>query len=107
MNAISAPNGIAPGARVAGIGSGIAGLSAAWLLQQAHAVTLFEQAPRAGGHAETQEVLVGNRLVRWFPSLHVRLAVVFRMIERHDQKLILGFQFVPGLCTVTPVVASV
>jgi membrane protein DedA with SNARE-associated domain len=47
--------------------------------------------------------LVGNRLVRWFPSLHVRLAVVFRMIERHDQKLILGFQFVPGLCTVTPV----
>ena len=47
--------------------------------------------------------IVGNRLVRWFPSLHARLAIVFRMIERHDQKLILGFQFVPGLCTVTPV----
>jgi membrane protein DedA with SNARE-associated domain len=47
--------------------------------------------------------LAGGRLVRWFPSLHGRLAGVFRMIERHEHKLLLGFQFVPGLCTVTPV----
>jgi membrane protein DedA with SNARE-associated domain len=46
--------------------------------------------------------LAGNRLIRWFPRLHGRLAAVFRLIERHDQKLILGYHFIPGFCTVTP-----
>lgn len=42
--------------KVAVIGSGISGLGAAWLLQRRHDVTLFEQAPRAGGHSDTQYV---------------------------------------------------
>jgi len=42
--------------RVAVIGSGAAGLSAAWLLSQRHAVTLFESEPRLGGHAHTAMV---------------------------------------------------
>jgi membrane protein DedA with SNARE-associated domain len=46
--------------------------------------------------------IAGNRLIRWFPRLHGRLAAVFRLIERHDQKLLLGYQFMPGLSTVTP-----
>jgi predicted NAD/FAD-binding protein len=41
---------------VAVVGSGIAGLSAAWLLSQAHNVTLFEADHRLGGHAHTAEV---------------------------------------------------
>ncbi|MDP3257797.1 MAG: NAD(P)/FAD-dependent oxidoreductase [Bosea sp. (in: a-proteobacteria)] len=41
---------------IAVVGSGIAGLSAAWLLSQAHDVTLYEVAPRLGGHANTVDV---------------------------------------------------
>lgn len=41
---------------IAVIGSGISGLSAAWLLSQRHQVTLFEQDSRIGGHTHTVEV---------------------------------------------------
>ena len=39
--------------RIAIIGGGISGLSAAYLLSPHHAVTLFEAAPKLGGHART------------------------------------------------------
>ncbi len=42
-----------PGRRIAVVGSGISGLSSAWLLSQRHDVTLFEQADRLGGHSNT------------------------------------------------------
>lgn len=45
--------------RLAIIGGGIAGLSAAWSLASAHRVTVFESAPRMGGHART--VIAGRR----------------------------------------------
>lgn len=44
--------------RIAVVGSGISGLSAAWLLHRSHDVTLHEALPRFGGHAHTQDVVV-------------------------------------------------
>jgi len=48
-DASSAPRG----QRIAVVGSGIAGLSCAWLLSQGHEVTLFEADGRIGGHSHT------------------------------------------------------
>jgi hypothetical protein len=42
--------------RVAVVGSGIAGLSSAWLLSREHAVVLFEAEARLGGHTHTHDV---------------------------------------------------
>jgi predicted NAD/FAD-binding protein len=42
--------------RIAVVGSGIAGLSAAWLLSRHHQVTLFEAENRLGGHTHTVDV---------------------------------------------------
>ena len=42
--------------KVAVVGGGISGLSAAWLLAKRHDVTLYEAASRVGGHANTVEV---------------------------------------------------
>ncbi len=42
--------------RIAVIGSGVAGLSAAWLLSSAHDVIVYERDTRLGGHANTVNV---------------------------------------------------
>lgn len=47
--------------RVAVIGSGISGLASAWLLRDTHSVTLYEAAPRLGGHTNTVEVTVDDQ----------------------------------------------
>ncbi len=41
---------------IAVIGSGIAGMSAAWLLNKSHRITVFEKRDHAGGHANTVTV---------------------------------------------------
>lgn len=48
---------------VAVIGGGISGLTAAYLLQRSHHVTLFEADPRIGGHAHTHDVPVAGGTV--------------------------------------------
>lgn len=41
---------------VAVVGAGVSGLTAAYLLNRTHAVTLYEAQPRLGGHAHTHDV---------------------------------------------------
>ena len=42
--------------KVAVVGSGISGASAAWALDRVHDVTLYEAADRAGGHTATVDI---------------------------------------------------
>ena len=47
--------------KIAVVGTGISGLSAAWLLSQRHDVTVYEQADRVGGHSNTVVASVGGQ----------------------------------------------
>ena len=47
--------------RIAVVGSGISGLSSAWLLSQRHQVTLFEAENRLGGHTHTVDVTLDGQ----------------------------------------------
>jgi uncharacterized protein len=49
--------------KIAVVGTGISGLSAAWLLSQRHEVTLYEQADRVGGHSNTVEAAIDGRTI--------------------------------------------
>src|SRR4051812_9750909 len=46
----------APPLEIAVIGTGIAGMAAAWLLSQRHRVTVYESDSRIGGHTNTVDV---------------------------------------------------
>ncbi|WP_404379107.1 NAD(P)/FAD-dependent oxidoreductase [Caenispirillum salinarum] len=56
QEAAPAPPPAARRLRVAVVGSGIAGLSCAWLLSQRHDVTVYEKDSRPGGHSYTVTV---------------------------------------------------
>mgnify|MGYP006279158367 FL=1 len=47
--------------RIAVIGAGVSGLTAAWLLSEKHDVELFEAGDYAGGHTNTEQVEAGGR----------------------------------------------
>ena len=49
--------------KIAVVGTGISGLSAAWLLSQRHDVTVYERADRIGGHSNTILASVGGRSI--------------------------------------------
>jgi predicted NAD/FAD-binding protein len=49
--------------KIAVVGSGIAGLGAAWALSASHDVTLIEAEPRVGGHSRTLDVNVNGNPV--------------------------------------------
>ena len=49
--------------KIAVVGSGISGLSAAWLLSKRHEVTVYEAESRIGGHSQTVDVEAGGRRI--------------------------------------------
>jgi len=81
---------------VAVIGSGVSGLTAAYLLSRTHDVTLFESDNRLGGHAHTHDVTASDgsehavdsgfivhndRTYPWLRKLFAELKVVVRPTE--------------------------
>lgn len=52
---------MSPIKRIAVVGSGISGLSAAWLLAKRHEVVIYEAADRLGGHSNTVTARVDGR----------------------------------------------
>ncbi len=69
--------------RLAVIGSGITGLSAAWLLREAYDVTLFEAEARAGGHADTQAPVLDG--------VTVPVDTGFIVFNNHNYPNLVGF----------------
>ena len=51
---------IQTGQRIAVVGSGIAGLAAAWFLRDQHQLTVFEAGDHIGGHTHTHQIVNGN-----------------------------------------------
>ena len=47
--------------KIAVVGSGISGLSAAYYLSKKHKVDLFEKEDHFGGHSHTIDVLINNK----------------------------------------------
>lgn len=49
--------------KIAIVGSGISGLSAAWLLNRSHDVTVFEKADYVGGHSNTVDIVCEGKSI--------------------------------------------
>ena len=83
---------------IAVIGSGISGLSAAWLLSSTHDVTLFEKEPRAGGHSNTLgvkepqgEVPVDTGFIVYNVSAYPNLVALFEHLKVDTYETSMGF----------------
>ncbi len=77
-----------PPLSIAVIGSGISGLSCAWLLSNNHKVTLFEKDDRFGGHSNTiqvdhgpQQLSVDTGFMVFNPSSYPNLVALFSHLK--------------------------
>ncbi|GAA0788680.1 NAD(P)/FAD-dependent oxidoreductase [Marinobacterium sediminicola] len=84
--------------KIAVIGSGISGLSAAWLLNKQHQVTLFEKDDRPGGHSNTVnvstphgEMAVDTGFIVYNPVNYPNLVEFFHALGVPSQKTDMSF----------------
>lgn len=84
--------------RIAVVGSGISGLSCAWLLSQAHEVTVFEADGRPGGHSHTVEapgpggpLPVDTGFIVYNEPAYPNLTALFRHLEVPTQASDMSF----------------
>ncbi|MCO5082528.1 MAG: NAD(P)/FAD-dependent oxidoreductase [Rhizobiaceae bacterium] len=69
---------------IAVVGSGISGLSAAWLLSAVHRVTVFEAAGRIGGHSNTVDVAgtpVDTGFIVYNEATYPNLTALFKHLD--------------------------
>lgn len=79
---------------IAVVGSGISGLSAAWLLSQRHRVTLFEAADRLGGHSNTVEadgVPVDTGFIVYNERTYPNLTALFAHLGVPTRETVMSF----------------
>ena len=88
---------------IAVVGSGISGLSAAWLLSQKHRVTLFEAEARPGGHSNTVEVdidgtsvAVDTGFIVYNPPAYPNLTALFDHLNVQTSPATMGFSVSMG-----------
>ncbi|MDN3267372.1 FAD-dependent oxidoreductase [Streptomyces sp. MA15] len=91
---------MSPKPRVAVVGGGVAGLSAAYALREHAEITLFEREDRLGGHANTVEVEdqgrtlgIDTAFVVFNRPAYPRLGSFFDELGVEDQRLLSGFHF--------------
>ncbi|MFI4967732.1 MAG: NAD(P)/FAD-dependent oxidoreductase [Gammaproteobacteria bacterium] len=81
--------------KIAVVGTGIAGLSAAWLLRRHADVTVYEQNPYAGGHTHTFQVPEGPAVDTGFIVFNERnyphLSALFRHLDVGSQESEMSF----------------
>jgi uncharacterized protein len=96
---------VTDGQRIAVIGSGIAGLSCAWLLGQRHTVTLYEADTRLGGHSCTVDVprpqgsiAVDMGFIVYNEATYANLTALFRHLNvpTRESCMSLGFSLEQG-----------
>ena len=68
--------------RIAIVGGGIGGLSAAWLLSRRHEVVLYEANDRLGGHTDTHRVDIDGRTLRVDTGFIVHNPVHYPLLTR-------------------------